>query len=167
MGGKSAPKVDVPSLDEIIRMEKELNRVDSVTPFGQSIWNGNRQETSFSPQMQAASDRMFETLGQGQQRFEPPAFMNDIFGAVANRVGERYGLSGMDTSKPPPSQQMPQMPAPPGGIDAPAPMPSQPSPLPTVPNPGQPQPPGFGGVNPDEHNEQIRNLLQQMPFIRR
>lgn len=156
--GKSEQKVDVPDLNDIVRMEKELNRVDSITPFGQSVWDGNRQVTSLSPEMQGASDRMFALLEQGQQRIEPPPFMNDLFGAVAGRVGERYGLSGMDTSKPQASMQPPQMSLPPdlmpgNGIDGNAPMPVQPNPDGTPPwmplppiNPGNFVPLGAGRI---------------------
>lgn len=177
MGGKSAPKVDVPDPLAIIEAEKKANRTGLITPFGSSVWQGDNQVTEFSPQMQGLADRMIGLAGESGQRFEVPSFMNDIAGAMMGRVGERYGLDpSRATQKPPPSAQMPSMPAPPAPSPAPTPMPYQPPPVgpsPNVPNMPEPMPggppPGAGGpgmgVDPDQ-NQQIRNLLRAYDNMR-
>jgi hypothetical protein len=138
MGKPKASSIDVPDPIEIINAQKEANRTDTITPFGQSVWQGNSQVTSFSPEMQAMADQMMGLASQGQQRVTPPAFLNDIGGAIAGRVGERYGLSGLDTSKPQSATQAPQ----PDQYAVPGPPP--PAPPPQAP----PMPPASGGLPP-------------------
>lgn len=161
MGKPKASSIDVPDPLAIIEAEKNANRTDSVTPFGQTVWQGDQQVTSFSPQMQAIQDRMFGVANQGYDRIEPPSYVNDILGGIAGRVGERYGVTGMDTSKPQQSAQPPPMQLPPGmGFDNPAPLPQEAQspyqPDPTQPGSGGAHTPGFSG------GDQRRRYMSQL-----
>lgn len=178
MGKPKASSIDVPDPLEIINAEKEANRFDTSGPFGDTSWQGNRQTTSLSPEMQALQSKMFGQAMQGSQMFEMPDFVQQIAGGVANRAGDIYGVSKPQPGSAPPP--MPSMPAPPPPSQAPSPMPYQPPPVGPDPNgpnmrepmpgpmPGSP-PPGIGGpgmgVDPNQ-DQQMRNLLRAYDNMR-
>ena len=102
-GKPKARDIHVPDPIAIIQADKDANRTDQFTPFGQTVWNGDTQTTGLSPQMQAMSDRMFSLGMQDSQRAPMPDFLKDIAGGVMRNVGERYGVNKQEGA-----QGMPQ-----------------------------------------------------------
>lgn len=167
MGKPKASSIDVPDPIEIINAQKEANRTDTITPFGQSVWDGNSQITSFSPEMQDLVGKMLGLAGEGQQRYTPPAFLDSIGGAIAGRVGERYGLDGLNTSKPRSATRAPM----PDQYTVPTGPPMQPSMPPPMPGSSGFPPSGgrgmLGGSSPTipsmpGHNQPMDDLLRSI-----
>jgi len=93
MGKPKMKDFDIPDPLAIIEAEKQANRTDQVTPFGSTVWQGDQQITTLSPEMQAMSDRMFDLGMQDSQRVQQPAWLGDIVQGIGQNVGERYGVN--------------------------------------------------------------------------
>lgn len=106
-------RIEAPDPQQIIDAEMRANRVNTSGPFGSVRWNGNTQETTLSPGMQAMADRMMNLGMQDSQRIEMPSFLNDIAGGVMSNIGNRYGVGGkpdQPQAMPPPQQFQPPTP---------------------------------------------------------
>ena len=97
MGKKSTPKMPEPyDLQELMKYNTDLNRFDSVNPFGSQTWatgdDGRMTMTQdINPQMQGLLDQQFSFVNQGATPYEQPQPMQDMMQALMDK---RAALSG-------------------------------------------------------------------------
>jgi hypothetical protein len=109
-------------LEPLLQVQDKYNRVGVETPFGAQNYRTNPDGTrtlvtTLGPQGQQLVDRSMGLAMTDSQQMQVPQQMNDIAGALAGRVGNRFGmqtggpmqLSGGQAQKPPQGQQPPPM----------------------------------------------------------
>jgi len=171
-------KPKVPKLPEApdplkqIELQARFNRIGQDTPFGSTSFVQNpdgsfTQKQTLSPELQQAFQRALQFSGPSQQ-VQLPDQVGQLAGALAGKLGQRFGLNLGNSPlslKPPPAQQQP-------GADANQPPAVQPPPsLPPVQTtPAQPAEPNqgentrfggggsFGGASNLDLFEILRNL---------
>lgn len=119
-GGGKPPQAPDPS--QIISLQNQYNRNNTVGPYGSSTWSpggpGGHETQTIKPsdQMQGAMDRAFQMSAQPFQRQYAPQGVDQLSSALLKQVGSHYGLQGgaLNTNL---QQQKPQSQSPmsPGG----------------------------------------------------
>lgn len=132
MGGKKAPETKLPTAQQLaplIDLQAQYNRVGYRTPFGEQRYivgpdgRSSVMETDIGPEGRALVGRAVGIGMTDSARMRPPEQVNAIAGALANRIGSRFGLDpqqGFQLSQTP--AQTPSKPA----AQAAMPRPSQP-----------------------------------------
>lgn len=132
MSKKKSSKAKMPTaaqLEPMLALQRKYSQVGVSTPFGSQQYvvdptTGQQTlQTTLSPQAQGLVDRSMMLAGTDSEQQYVPGQVNDIAGALANRVGARFGLpsnqAGMrlGPTKPPMSAQSlpPAQNIPPGG----------------------------------------------------
>lgn len=133
---KKAPKpAAAPDPTQQIELEAKLNRIGQDTPFGSTNFVRNpdgsfNQVQTLSPELQQAFQNAAGIAGKPQQGVEADPRLASLAGALADRVGQRFGIdpTGQPLSFKPagepqqfPQPQLPQEPAPPQGLPSPPP----------------------------------------------
>lgn len=121
MGSSAGKPPAAPDPRTILALQNQYNRSNSVGPFGSQSWSSSGPgghetlTTSLSPQMQQAMDRAFSAASTPYQKEYIPQGLDQLTSGILGKVGQRYGVSGMDTNL---QHQKPQggSPMPPQGI---------------------------------------------------
>lgn len=119
---KAAKLPTATQMKPLLDLQAQYNRVNVETPFGSQNYRTNQDGsktlvTSLGPQGQQLVDRSMNLAMADSEQMHVPQQMNDIAGALAGRVGNRFGLqtggpmqlSGGQAQKPPQGQQPPPM----------------------------------------------------------
>jgi hypothetical protein len=119
---KAAKLPTANQMKPLLDLQSQYNRVNVETPFGSQNYRTNQDGsrtlvTSLGRQGQQLVDRSMGLAMADSEQMRVPQQMNDIAGALAGRVGNRFGLqtggpmqlSGGQAQKPPQGQQPPPM----------------------------------------------------------
>lgn len=145
MGSKAPKAAKLPTASELaplIDLQAQYNRVGYETPFGAQNYITNPDgtftlKTDIGPEGRKLVERAVGIGMTDSNRFAVPDQINSIASALANRVGERFGLPAgqgfqlspnaakpsakpQQQAAPPPAQGLPQAPA--SNYDAPPPV---------------------------------------------
>lgn len=159
---KKAPKpAAAPDPLQQIELQAKLNRVGQETPFGSTQFVKNadgsfNQKQTLSPELMQAFRNALSISGRPQQQVEADPRLAGLAGALADRVGQRFGIepSGQPLSFKPAGQPQafPEPIAPPVQAQNPTPVVTPPPQVPIAPLPGR------GAFNGNRANEFGRNI---------
>jgi len=100
MGASAGKPPSAPDPSQILALQNQYNRSNSVGPFGSQSWSSGgpggheTMTTSLSPQMQGAVDRAFSAAATPYQKEYVPQGMDQLASALLGKVGGHYGLGG-------------------------------------------------------------------------
>lgn len=102
MGASAGKPPAAPDPNQVLALQNQYNRSNSVGPFGSQSWSSSGPgghetlTTNLSPQMQGAVDRAFAAASTPYQKEYVPQGMDQLASAILGKVGGRYGISGSD-----------------------------------------------------------------------